>query len=315
MATVFNNTTLRNLAAAQAQGYDIFTVGSGPFTAGDWRVGIANLKPSDEIEAEKTRNTAVRVIAKLYSTPTDELINVWDSESGRDRARTIEYIQGGKGKVLSNKYTQATTRGWIGLTKETPGLGPEFGTYQPVLQNPTVKAIMLQNNMTEAEADNNSAKLVNLIIESPQLKNEILQFYANYLGGMNNEDTDRIIQAHLEDSKVVAKEMEDMVTTLSQQDLLVTGQPEGQRSSTQILSDMGSMWLSNNLTVDVFKEDIVDARSDGISRNTHLMQLQDSLFESFSNRRWILGSEQDARDAIMRYISEQYDLAAEEMSQ
>jgi hypothetical protein len=132
---------------------------------------------------------------------------------------------------------------------------------------------------------------------------------------MNNEDTDRIIQAHLEDSKVVAKEMEDMVTTLSQQDLLVTGQPEGQRSSTQILSDMGSMWLSNNLTVDVFKEDIVDARSDGISRNTHLMQLQDSLFESFSNRRWIIGNEQDARDAIMRYISEQYDLAAEEMSQ
>jgi hypothetical protein len=114
---------------------------------------------------------------------------------------------------------------------------------------------------------------------------------------------------------VVAKEMEDMVTTLSQQDLLVTGQPEGQRSSTQILSDMGSMWLSNNLTVDVLKEDIVDARSDGISRNTHLMQLQDSLFESFSNRRWIIGNEQDARDAIMRYISEQYDLAAEEMSQ
>ena len=93
-----------------------------------------------------------------------------------------------------------------------------------------------------------------------------------------------------------------------------TGQVPSQTSSTQLYTNAGQNYLSQ-YTKEWFKDKIPDASGKGYdTRELMLNKLQKDIFDRFSNSKWILGNGQDVKDAIMRYLAEQYDMAAEEMA-
>ena len=319
MLKVHNTSTFYQIAALQAQsgGKDIFSVGKeGVYNTGTNKfVSLTSFKPKNVTEGDRKRQVATDVIAQLSAVSGDdpkkraeERRKVWNSLTGVEQGLVTEYIYGGTGKVNSQRYAHSTRLGWIKRLDEIPGLGAEFGTYKPNYNNPVVDSIMKNNGITAANRDDSKATL--LIIESSDLNDEVLRFYANYLGGVRgmskvkeglDRDTDEINQAK-----------QNMIGELVGQES--TGQVPSQTSSTQLYTNAGQNYLSQ-YTKEWFKDKIPDASGRGYdTRALMLNKLQEDIFDRFSNSKWILGNGQDVKDAIMRYLAEQYDMAAEEMA-
>lgn len=316
MSTVFNPTTISNLAAAQAQGHNVFRVGSGPFTAGKTSIGIANLTSQDLTETEEKRNTAQGLMAQLASAPTrEERFQIWQDADPTERLLTDEYMSGGTGKQHSTKYTIALRDNLIIDTDRTLGLDPGLGTYEVNWANEETGKIMdshgIDRNIARRDPKVKS-DLINKIINSRQVTDSILYMYAMSLGPMNAE-RQAIMDANNADRNSVQKGFEQILGDLSTQTLLPTdsGPPV---SSTQLITTNGVQYL-NQFNQSWFRENIPNAHSLHYTRQTMLEQMKNQILTKFNNNKWISSESTQVTDIIMGYISEQYDLAAEEMSQ
>ena len=317
MSTVFNSTTLYNLAAAQAQGHNIFTVGSGPFTSGNTSIGISNLKPKNLSETEVRRSTAEGLMAQLASAPTvEKRFQIWQDADTTEKLLTDEYMSGGTtGKQLSTKYSTALRENLIIDTKEVLGLDPGLGTYEVNWDNEDVGTIMNSYGIDRNTAMHDpkvKSDLIKKIINSRQVTDSILYTYAMSLGPMNAE-RQAIMDANNADRNSVQKGFEQILGDLSTQTLLPTdsGPPV---SSTQLITTNGVQYL-NQFNQSWFRENIPNAHSLHYTRHTMLEQMKNQILTKFNNNKWISSESTQVTDIIMGYIAEQYDLAAEEMSQ
>ena len=318
MLKVHNTSTFYQIAALQAQsgGKDIFSVGKeGVYNTGTNKfVSLTSFKPKNVTEGDRRRQVATDVIAQLSAVSGDDpkkrvegRRKIWNTLTGIEKALTTEYIYGGTGKVNSQRYAHATRLGWIKRLDEIPGLGAEFGTYKPSYNNPVVDSIMKKNGITAANRDH--AKATSLIIESSDLSDEAIRFYTNYLQDVKGmSEVQEILNKDADDINQAKK---NMIGELVGQES--TGQVPSQTSSTQLYTNAGQNFLSQ-YTKDWFIDNIKNASVKGYdTRELMLNKLQEDIFDRFSNSKWILGNRQDVKDAIMRYLAEQYDMAAEEI--
>jgi hypothetical protein len=130
--------------------------------------------------------------------------------------------------------------------------------------------------------------------------------------GPMNETTQEIVDAHNADRNSVQEGFEQLLGDLSTQTL---SPPDSGTSvsSTQLIATAGVNYL-NQHNKDWFKQNISNAVSLGYTRKTMLELMQNQILARFTNSQWITSNnQQEAGDIILRYLSEQYDLAAEEM--
>ena len=304
-----NTASLYQVGALQAQGIEIFNISDkGAYSIGNNKfASISPLKTKSMTEAEKKRNTAVKVITALYSvsgsTPDDiakARRELWTRIPRTERALATEYILGNN-KIEQNKFAHAERRGYLTRTKETLGLPIGQGTYNPNETNETVKAIMRQANVQDKEP----ADKVFAIINSQQLNDEILEFYANYLGGMKgtSEEADILRKK----AQAIDEDVKTMVAAAAQ----FSQQPQTKTSSTDVYSVDGSNYLKQYNT-QYFIDNISDAYLQGYNtRSLMLSALIDQIImPAFDNNQWITGDRKSARNAIMQFISDNYDEAA-----
>ena len=314
LASGLNTTSLYQIGALQAQGTEVFNISDkGAYSIGNNKfASISPLKTKSMTDAEKKRNTAVKVITALYSvsgsTPADiakARRELWTRIPGKDRALATEYILGNN-KVEQNKFAHAERRGYLTRTKETLGLPIGQGTYNPNEKNETVKAIILQAGVQDKEA----ADKVFAIINSQQLNDEILEFYANYLGGM--EGTSEEADILRKKAEAIDKDVKTMVAAAAQ----FPEQQQDQASSTDVYSVDGSNYLKQYNT-QYFIDRIPDAFAQGYNTRALMLEflLDSVIMPEFDNKQWIIGDRKSARNAIMQFISDNYDEAAEKMSQ
>ena len=154
--------------------------------------------------------------------------------------------------------------------------------------------------------------LIKKIINSRQVTDSILYMYAMSLGPMNAE-RQAIMDANNADRNSVQKGFEQILGDLSTQTLLPTdsGPPV---SSTQLITTNGVQYL-NQFNQSWFRENIPNAHLLHYTRHTMLEQMKNQILTKFNNNKWISSESTQVTDIIMGYIAEQYDLAAEEMSQ
>ena len=313
-----NTASLYQVGALQAQGIEVFNISDkGAYSIGNNKfASISPLKTKGPTEAEKKRQVATRAMSQLFhasgDTPEEKIKGrrkVWNNLPDVEKAILTEYIYGGTGKVNSQKYAHAMRLGWLSLTEDMPGLGPEFGKYKPNESSPVVKSIMNNNNITDI-VDNNSTRVTELIINSSQLGDEAIRFYANYLQGVKG-----MSEAHTsvrKDVNLIEDANKNIVDDLIRDES--TGQVPSQTSSTQLYTNAGQNFL-DRFTKNWFIENIKNASGLGYdTRALMLNKLQEDIFDRFSNSKWILGNGQDVKDAIMRFIAESYDEATDEMA-
>ena len=317
MGTVFNPTTISNLAAAQGAGYDIFTTGEGmPFNVGGTGYGIANIKPKDPTEGDKARNALHRVVTSLINVTAEnpeelreKRMVVFNNTPLSDMVLAREYAEG-KGRQMATRFQLAGYMSLINEKRDTIGRFPdELGSYTV---NESSKLAM--DILKKAGISKDSPDAILTIVNSADVNERIMvQLLRQYQGRTSPE----ITKAIADDTNQINNALKNMMDAGIDQKM--NPPPSGGRpvSSTQIMSTEATNHLYNTFNQDYFASEIVNALSldPPIDRREHLERLRDRLFTAYSNRQgWLSGNEQKARDAIYDYLAEQYDLAAQEMA-
>ena len=299
-----NTASLYQVGALQAQGIEIFNISDkGAYSIGNNKfASISPLKPKNMTEADKERNTAIKVITALYSVSDAKARReLWASIPLSERALATEYILG-ESNILENKFAHAERRGYIAKAEEFLGTPPGQGKYI-VGKNPSVDAIIRQSGLQgKSEPD-----IVSGIIKSQQLDDEILDFYANYLGDM--EGIREIADQLGARSTAIKGDLQAMVAgqTVAQ----FSPQPQTKTSSTDVYSVDGSNYLKQYNT-QYFIDNISDAYLQGYNTRSLMLSalLDQIIMPAFDNNQWITGDRKSARNAIMQFISDNYDEAA-----
>jgi len=238
---------------------------------------------------------------------------LWDTIDPDNRALAVEYINGGPGRILSRRYETAIRLGYMTPTKETIGIPrDQFGQYIVNADREEVKIILGDSDVDKRDYKDArfQPQLIEHIIESPQVTDKIYEFYANFLGKI---DTSERVESVRQDTELVRQGLTGAVNSLAEETLFPpdSGPPV---SSTQLITTNGVQYL-NQFNQSWFLQNIPNAHSLHYTRQTMLEQTKNQILTKFNNNKWISSESTQVTDIIMDYIAEQYDLAAEEMSQ
>ena len=300
----FSSAGLQKMATVQMASGDLFIKQEGSY-------GIKPLTTSNPTESDLQRNAYNRVFGFLSQvtgeTPEETRkarMKAFNQVDLKDMQLAREYING-KGKNEATRYRYAEEFNLIYDPAKEKGLDTKYqGTYRINEDNELVKEILSSKGMKISDPFAISS-LVNSDIINERIMVAILGAYQGRDDGRTKailEDSEQVSNAQrriLEegiDSKIYP---EDTSTPVSSTQIMST-------DFTRKVYGYNQNWFENN---------IPNAFSKQYTRETMLQKLTDDrVAEGIASGGISSASEQEAREAIYAYLSEQFDLASEAMS-
>jgi len=305
MVIQFSPLTISKLADAQAQGYKIFKK-DGPFKFSNKSFGIANLAPKNLTENALKVNTTVKVISEL-ATARDrtERLNIWRSLSPADRLIASTYLNGSTGKSEAMKITVAERSRLIARPDEMMGVRQEdVGSYNVIEDSPLVQEIWSKSLFNSEKYKINPAEGFRLVIQSDIVTDLVLQTYARAIGDPSRA---KVLK---DDSDKVQGELISTVDNLDKDEQTTPRSAVDRPSSTSMIPAAAASYLST-YNKEWFEQNIPHAFSEtkGYNRKTMLEYIRDNIIPNDPSFKYVVYT-QEMKEYIMRFLSEQFDLAS-----
>ena len=274
--------------------------------------GIKPLTTSNPTEGDKQRdayNTVVGILSQTTGETPEETrkarMKAFNQVDLKDMQLAREYLYG-KGKNESTRYGYAERMNLIYDPAKEKGLDVKYqGTYRINEDNELAKEILSSKGMKMSDPFAISS-LVNSDIVNERIMVAMLGAYQGRDDGRTRAilaDSERVSNAQRKiieegiDSKIYP---EDTSTPVSSTQIMST-------ETTRKVYGYNQNWFENN---------IAGAFSQQYTRQTMLKKLTDDrVAEGIASGGISSANEQQAREAIYAYLSEQFDLASEAMSQ
>ena len=301
----FSPAGLQKISTLQMTGGEMFIKQEGSY-------GIKPLTTSGPTEGDQQRN-AYNIVVGILSQTTGETpeetrkarMKAFNQVDLKDMQLAREYING-KGKNEATRYRYAEEFNLIYDPAKEKGLDTKYqGTYRINEDNELVKEILSSKGMKISDPFAISS-LVNSDIINERIMVALLGAYQGRNDGRTKailEDSERVSNAQRKiieegiDSKIYP---EDTSTPVSSTQIMST-------DFTRKVYGYNQNWFENN---------IAGAFSQQYTRQTMLEKITDDrVAEGIASGGISSASEQEAREAIYAYLSEQFDLASEAMSQ
>ena len=301
----FSPTGLQKISTLQMTGGDMFIKQEGSY-------GIKPLTTSNPTEGDKQRdayNTVVGILSQTTGETPEETrkarMKAFNQVDLKDMQLAREYLYG-KGKNESTRYGYAERMNLIYDPAKEKGLDVKYqGTYRINEDNELAKEILSSKGMKMSDPFAISS-LVNSDIVNERIMVAMLGAYQGRDDGRTRAilaDSERVSNAQRKiieegiDSKIYP---EDTSTPVSSTQIMST-------ETTRKVYGYNQNWFENN---------IAGAFSQQYTRQTMLKKLTDDrVAEGIASGGISSANEQQAREAIYAYLSEQFDLASEAMSQ
>ena len=301
----FSSAGLQKIATLQMTGGDMFIKQEGSY-------GIKPLTTSNPTEGDKQRDAYNKVFGFLSQTTGEtpeetrkERKKAFNQVDLKDMQLAREYING-KGKNEATRYRYAEEIKLIYDPAKKQGLRAEQqGAYRINEDSELAKEILASKGMKISDPFAISS-LVNSEIINERIMVAILGAYQGRHDTRTKAilaDSERVSNAQIKiveegiDSKIYP---EDTSTPVSSTQIMST-------ETTRKVYGYNQNWFENN---------IANALSRQYTRQTMLAKLTDDrVTEGIASGGISSANEQRAREAIYAYLSQQFDLASEEMSQ
>jgi len=296
---------LQKILGVQLQTGDMFIEQEGSYS-------IKPLTTSNPTEGDKQRGAYNKVVGVLSQTTGETpeetrkaRMNAFNQIDLKDMQLAREYLYG-KGKNESTRYGYAERMNLIYDPAKEKGLDVKYqGTYRINEDNELAKEILSSKGMKMSDPFAISA-LINSDIINERIMVAILGAYQGRDDGKTKAilaDSERVSNAQIKiieegiDSKIYP---EDTSTPVSSTQIMST-------DLTRKVYGYNQNWFENN---------IAGAFSQQYTRQTMLEKITDDrVAEGIASGGISSANEQQAREAIYAYLSEQFDLASEAMSQ
>ena len=299
---------LQKLANQKAQGREVLVRGKdgvGAFQG----FNIVNPTPGTVSSADRMRLSASTGLASLAAVgpDPDALRKAWGTINSDVKNEIIRMQIGIGGNRTAAMYTFAKNAGLIEEIK-----GPNQQDIWVVNKKPgsPAEAILKRNKIDINNINaSNRGKAISILVESEATKNLMLRTLSN--SGITFSDAEKI-KSEIENNRRNLASLPAMADKASAE---VGADAEEPTSATQLVAEGAVRWLTDEYSKERFATEIPNALSTGVTKSQHINVLSDNILEDFKRKNWIMKDRTD--EAIMQYIikylDEQYDMAAENL--
>ena len=305
---ILNITALQNLAKQKAQGREVLVRGKdgvGAFQG----FNIVNPTPGTVSSADRMRLSASTGLASLAAVGNDpdKLKKAWGAIDSDVKNEIIRMQIGIGGNRMAAMYTFAKNAGLIEEIK-----GPNQQDIWVVNKKPgsPAEAILERNNIDFKKIDaSNRGKAISILVESEATKNLMLRTLSN--SGITFSDAEKI-KNEIENNRRNLASLPAMADKASAE---VGADAEEPTSATQLVAEGAVRWLADEYSKERFYEEIPNALSKGATKSQHINVLSKNILEDFKRKNWIMKDRTDEviMQYIIKYLDEQYDMAAENL--
>lgn len=304
-----NIATLNKLSTMSAQGIQVLQQEeNGPGSlGGGWT--IVNPTPGTVSSADRMRLSASTGLASLAAVgpDPDALRKAWGTINSDVKNEIIRMQIGIGGNRTAAMYTFAKN---AGLIEERKGSNQQDIWVVNKKPGSPAEAILKRNKIDINNINaSNRGKAISILVESEATKNLMLRTLSN--SGITFSDAEKI-KSEIENNRRNLASLPAMADKASAE---VGADAEEPTSATQLVAEGAVRWLADEYSKERFDTEIPNALSKGVTKSQHINVLSDNILEDFKRNNWIMKDRTDEviMQYIIKYLDEQYDMAAENL--
>jgi len=305
---ILNITALQNLAKQKAQGREVLIRGKdgvGAFQG----FNIVNPTPGTVSSADRMRLSASTGLASLAAVgpDPDALKKTWGTIDSLVKNEIIRMQIGIGGNRTAAMYTFAKNAGLIEKIKDRNQQDIWVVNKKP---GSPAEDILKRNKIDINNINaSNRGKAISILVESEATKNLMLRTLSN--SGITFSDAEKI-KSEIENNRRNLASLPAMADKASAE---VGADAEEPTSATQLVAEGAVRWLTDEYSKERFATEIPNALSTGVTKSQHINVLSDNILEDFKRKNWIMKDRTDESimQYIIKYLDEQYDMAAENL--